>query len=107
MKGALLRYRVMAWIVGVLLVSLVFVAMPLKYLADQPGAVKVIGVGHGYMFILYLVTALDLALRSKWRLGFTVLVCLAGTVPFFSFVAEHKVTQRTRPLIEQSTPPAA
>jgi integral membrane protein len=105
-KGALLRYRVMAWIVGVLLVSLVFVAMPLKYLADQPAAVRLIGVTHGYMFILYLVTAVDLALRSKWRLGFTVLVCLAGTVPFFSFVAEHKVTQRTRPLIEQSAPPA-
>ena len=100
MNGALLRYRVMAWIVGVLLVTLVFIAMPLKYLADQPEMVKVIGVGHGYMFLLYLASAIDLALRSKWRLGFTLLVCLAGTVPFFSFLAEHKVTQRTRPLID-------
>ncbi|HUW17120.1 MAG TPA: DUF3817 domain-containing protein, partial [Actinomycetes bacterium] len=74
MSGALLRYRVMAWIVGVLLVTLVFVAMPLKYLADQPEMVKVIGVGHGYMFLLYLASAIDLALRSKWRLGFTLLV---------------------------------
>ena len=96
MRGALTRYRVMAWIVGVLLVTLVFVAMPLKYLADQPVMVKVVGVGHGYMFILYLVTSLDLALRSKWRVTYTALVCLAGLVPFFSFVAEHKVTQRTR-----------
>lgn len=96
MKAALVRYRVMAWIVGVLLVTLVFVAMPLKYLADQPRLVEVIGVVHGYMFILYLVTAVDLALRSRWRLVFTVLVCLAGTIPFLSFVAEHTVTRRTK-----------
>jgi integral membrane protein len=99
-KAALTRYRVMAWIVGVLLALLVFYAMPMKYLADDSGPVHVIGVVHGYMFIGYLVTAADLWLRCRWRPGFAVLVCLAGTVPFFSFVAEHKVTVRTRALID-------
>jgi integral membrane protein len=45
---------------------------------------------------VYLLTAFDLALRARWRALGTVLVLLAGTIPFLSFVAEHKVTARMR-----------
>ena len=48
---------------------------------------------HGWMFMIYLVTVLDLSLRCKWNVfPRTVLVMLAGTIPFFSFYAEHKAT---------------
>ncbi len=94
MKGALLRYRVMAYIVGVLLLVLVFVAMPLKYLGDDPTLVETIGPVHGFLYAVYLLVTLDLALRAKWRWGFTLLVMLAGTIPFLSFVAERRVAHR-------------
>jgi integral membrane protein len=93
-KGALLRYRVMAYIVGVLLLVLVFVAMPLKYLGDDPTLVETIGPVHGFLYAVYLLVTLDLALRAKWRWGFTLLVMLAGTIPFLSFVAERRVAHR-------------
>ncbi len=94
MKGALLRYRVMAYIVGVMLLVLVFVAMPLKYLGDDPTLVETIGPVHGFLYAVYLLVTLDLALRAKWRWGFTLLVMLAGTIPFLSFVAERRVAHR-------------
>lgn len=92
MNAALTRFRVMAYIVGVFLLVLVFVAMPLKYLADQPTLVAVVGPAHGFLYMVYLVTAFDLAVRAKWPFGRTILVLLAGTIPVMSFVAERKVT---------------
>ena len=95
-RGALIRYRVMAYVVGVMLVLLVAVAMPLKYLADTPGPVAVIGTAHGFLYAVYLLAAFDLALRARWTAKGTVLVLLAGTVPLLSFVAERIVTRKTR-----------
>ena len=94
--GALVRYRVMAYVTGVMLLLLVFLAMPLKYFADMPGPVAVIGTGHGFLYCVYLLAAFDLALRARWSAKGTVFVLLAGTIPFLSFVAERIVTRRTR-----------
>ena len=93
MSGALTRYRVMAWIVGVLLVTLVFVGMPLKYLADIPEVVSVVGFTHGMLYLVYLATALDLAIRRRWRLPKVLLVFAAGLVPFLTFYVERRVTR--------------
>jgi integral membrane protein len=86
----------MAYIVGVMLLVLVLVAMPLRYFADTPGPVAVVGPAHGFLFIVYLLAAFDLALRAKWSAKGTVFVLLAGTIPFLSFVAERTVTRKTR-----------
>jgi integral membrane protein len=94
--AALTRYRVLAYTVGTLLLVLVFVAMPLKYFADTPGPVAVVGTTHGFLYAVYLLTAFDLALRARWTAKGTVLVLLAGTIPFLTFVAERVVTRKTR-----------
>ncbi len=94
--AALTRYRTMAYVVGVLLVVLVLVAMPIKYLGGHDGPVAVVGTAHGFLYAVYLLAAFDLALRARWTAKGTVLVLLAGTVPFLSFVAERIVTRKTR-----------
>ena len=99
MRGALTRYRVMAYVVGVWLIVLVLVAMPLKYVWDRPGLVEVVGPVHGFLYMAYLVTVLDLAFRARWSPVKTVLVMLAGTVPFVSFVAERRVTREAAPAV--------
>ena len=93
LNPALTRYRVIAWIVGVLLIVLT-VGTVLKYTTDNETIVAVVGPAHGFLYMAYLVLAADLARRARWKLGFTVLVLLAGTVPFLSFVAERIVTRR-------------
>lgn len=99
MRGALTRYRVMAYVVGVWLILLVLVAVPLKYLADQPRMVEIVGPLHGFLYMIYLVTAVDVAFRARWSAVRTVLVMLAGTVPFLSFYAERRVTAELQPAL--------
>jgi integral membrane protein len=92
-EAALIRFRVVAYVVGSGLLVLVFVGVPLNHLAHRPGVVAVLGPLHGFLYIVYLLTAVDLAFRCRWPLLRTLLVMLAGTVPFLSFVAERKVTR--------------
>jgi integral membrane protein len=95
-NGALTRFRVMAWVTGVMLLTLVFVAMPVKYIGDDDSLVRIVGVAHGWLYIVYIITALTLAYQARWRPLRTLLVLLAGTVPFASFVAERKVVAAAR-----------
>ena len=104
MSSPLTRYRVVAYAVGVVLILLVGVAMPLKYLADEPVLVEAIGPFHGALYIVYLVVTFQLSMRQRWSLGRMLLLMLAGTVPVVSFVAERWVTARVR---EQEPVPAA
>jgi integral membrane protein len=95
MNGALGRFRFMAYVVGVGLLLLV-VAMLFKYVGDMPAMVRVVGPIHGFLYAIYLVLSVDLAIKSRWSIKGTLLVLIAGTVPFFSFVAERKVTEKVR-----------
>jgi integral membrane protein len=90
-EGALMRYRVMAFIVGVGLILLVFVGMPLQFAAHKTLVVHIVGIGHGYLYLVYLVAAADLARRAHWRVGRILAVVAAGFVPFLAFVVEHRV----------------
>jgi integral membrane protein len=91
-RGALTRYRVIAYIVGVMLLVLLFVAMPLKYLADDPSAMDVVGPLHGFLYVIYLLGTFDLFRRVRWSLPRLILMALAGTIPFLSFYAERKTS---------------
>ena len=94
--AALQRYRVMANVVGVLLILLVVIAVPLKYFADMPTPVTVLGTAHGWLYALFFLSAVDLALRAKWTVKGSALTILAGTIPFLSFYAERNATRKTR-----------
>ncbi len=92
-RSALLRYRVMAWVVGVLLAVLVLVGVPLKYGWGIDTVVTWTGVPHGWLYMVLLITAYDLSRRVKWSLWWVLGIMAAGTVPFLSFVAEHFATR--------------
>lgn len=110
MIGALLRYRVMAYVVGVLLIVLVCIGVPLKYLtADGSGLQHTgewitanLGVLHGFLYMIFLVAAADLARRARFPLLFAAMILLMGTVPFVSFWAERLATGRVRRTTEGS-----
>ncbi|MFI5953369.1 DUF3817 domain-containing protein [Cryptosporangium sp. NPDC051539] len=97
-KSALTRYRIAAYVVGVGLLVLVLVAMPLKYFGDNPTLTETIGPLHGFLYMVYLVVTLDLAVRLRWPVLKILGVMLAGTIPFLSFVVERRVH---RQVVEQ------
>ncbi|PZM98100.1 MAG: hypothetical protein DIU79_00920 [Actinobacteria bacterium] len=101
MRAALTRYRVIAYVVGVVLIVLVVIGMPMKYLFDRPIVVETVGPAHGFLYMVYLVAAFDLTRRARWPLKRMLLVMLAGTIPFVSFIGERAVTRWT-----QATPSA-
>ena len=82
MRAALTRYRIIAYVVGVVLIVLVVVGMPLKYLGDNPTVVETVGPAHGFLYMVYLVAVFDLGRRARWPIGRMLLVMLAGTIPF-------------------------
>ena len=56
----------------------------------------IVGPIHGFLYMGYLLLTADLAYRDRWPVGRAVLVALAGTIPFVSFVAERKITRPLR-----------
>ena len=93
LRGALARYRVMAYVVGVGLLALV-ASMVLNYGFGHEQFTRIVGPIHGFLYIVYLLATVDLALKARWSLKGTGLVLLAGMIPFLSFVVEHSVTRR-------------
>jgi integral membrane protein len=103
-KIALLRYRVMANVVGVLLIVLILVGVPLKYLASNGTDPQLtgewittyLGIAHGWLYMIFLVMAFLLSRKARWDVGFTITTLLCGTVPILSFWAERRATARVR-----------
>lgn len=93
LRAALIRYRIMAYAVGVMLLVLLLVAMPLKYFGDSPGVIGVVGPLHGFLFAVYLLATLSVGTKSLWTFRRTLGVMVAGTIPFLSFVVERRVTR--------------
>jgi integral membrane protein len=107
-NSSLTVYRVLAWAVGILLIILMFVAVPLQVFGHNDTMVSIVGVCHGFLYMGFLVSLLNLALRVRWLSrgwgwGRTLVVALAGTIPFLSFVAEHWVTKNVRIEMAQLT----
>ena len=85
------RLRLLAFIEGISLLALLFIAMPLKYMGDNPILVKVIGPIHGVLFLLYVFYVLKLGIERKWSLGRIFILGISSIVPFATFYYDKKI----------------
>ncbi|MEV7045150.1 DUF3817 domain-containing protein [Amycolatopsis sp. NPDC051061] len=95
LSGPLVRFRTAAYVTGVGLLGLCFV-MVLRYGFDNPTPSAVYSPIHGVLYMIYLVLTIDLAIKARWSIKGTVLVLLAGCVPFVSFLVERRVTHKVK-----------
>ena len=108
-SGALLRFRIMAWVTGVLLAVMSVIFLPLKYgfgLTDDGILATIYALGwqaHGWLYVLYVATGLDISFRMRFTVVRTVAVLLAGTIPFASFFADHYVARSVQAKIDATT----
>lgn len=113
-RAPFLLYRVLAYVTGVLLILLAFVAMPAKYLigadarfslVDAPAGMEAwfgvdtplvlpIAMPHGWIYMAYVLVVLWLALGRRWGAGKTLGVIVAGTIPFAGLVVEHRLAKK-------------
>ena len=106
MRAAVLRYRVMAYVTGVVLVILCFVGIPLQ-IAGYPAVANDVGVVHGILYIIYLVCAWILSRKLGLATKPTVIMLLAGTIPIMTFIVERWVTRRfIKPALAAQPQPA-
>ena len=94
MSDPLLRYRVLANVVGVVLIVLVCIAVPLRYLGDEPALSKAVSPVHGALYLLLVISVLLLGRARGWTVGRMLLVAIGGTVPFVSFLVERSVVRQ-------------
>ena len=83
--SALGRLRVVALVQGVSYLVLLFVAMPLKYAAGMPQAVKIVGGVHGGLFLLFLLALFKAWDEANWPLSRAAIGFVASVVPFGTF----------------------
>lgn len=119
MRSTLRNYRIMATVVGVLLIVLVLIGVPLANFDGSsmwgvfpatpdlvtPGSdaqelgeaiTSYLGVAHGWLYMIFLVTAFLLSRRARWDMPFTIVTLVCGTIPILSFWAERRATRRVR-----------
>jgi integral membrane protein len=96
LRAAVFRYRVMAYITGVVLMVLCFVGIPLQVFAHNDVVVNDVGTLHGILYIIYLITAYLMSRQLGMKLASapTVILLLAGTIPVLTFVVERWMTRR-------------
>jgi integral membrane protein len=94
-KTPLGRLRVIGWWEGVSFLLLLGVAMPLKYFAGMPQAVRIVGLAHGVLFMLYVAAALHAAWTHRWPWRRTGLVLLASVLPAGPFLVDAKILRET------------
>ncbi|TMQ95170.1 DUF3817 domain-containing protein [Actinomadura soli] len=98
MEGAVTRYRILALVVGTLLVLLT-IGMVLKYgPTDMPAMAGIVAPVHGFLYMVYLLAAYDLWRRNGWPLSRMVLIVLGGIVPLMTFFVERRVVHDARAL---------
>jgi integral membrane protein len=97
-KTALGRLRMIGWWEGLSFLLLLGVAMPLKYGFDRPEFVRVVGMAHGVLFLLYLAAAWQAAMVQNWNWRRTALVFVASLLPAGPFVLEAKLLRGEKPL---------
>ena len=97
MSGAVKRYRTMAILAGIMSLLLWFVDLPVAYLFDNErwkAKVTWIPFVHGWVYALYVLTALQFASKAKWPIVKMLGLVLAGTLPVASLITERKVVSQ-------------
>lgn len=85
LKSALGQFRIISIAEGTSYLILLFIAMPLKYMADIPQAVRIVGSLHGFLFIVFAVGLLRVWVEAEWHIGRVLLAFFVSLIPFGAF----------------------
>jgi integral membrane protein len=83
-------FRVISFLEGVSYLLLLFIASPIKYFQGDASYVKILGMPHGILFMLYIVLAIVLQKQMKWNLKTLGIVMVASILPFGTFYVDKK-----------------
>ena len=109
MTNAVASLRTVALIEGVSYLVLLFLAMPLKYIWGLPQAVRIVGMAHGVLFVIFCVSLLYTTIIAGWPLGRSALIFVAAIFPFGPWLVDGKMKNYEADYLKSrlpKTPPA-
>ena len=83
-------YRLTAFLEGVSYILLLLIAVPIKYLLNEALYVKILGMPHGILFILYILLSIIAKIKYSWNFGKFLIISIASLVPFGTFYIDKK-----------------
>lgn len=83
-------FKITALLEGTSLLSLLFFAMPMKYIFDEPIFVRVLGMTHGLLFVAYIIIAIMLKFEENWSWKKFGAIAVASIIPFGTFYIDKK-----------------
>lgn len=91
---ALRLLRIVGFAEAISWLLLLFIAMPLKYMAGQPYMVSIVGAAHGALFILYILQLIFVKFKMKWEWMFVIKGFIASIFPFGTLIYDRKLRER-------------
>ena len=89
-------FRLIAFLEGISLLILVFIAMPIKYVLGDPSMVKLVGQAHGILFLLFIFYALKVGAEQEWSFKKTTWkVLLSSFIPFGTFYIDKHILRKS------------
>ena len=79
---------------GVSFLTLLCIAMPMKYFMGIPEAVRVVGLIHGILFLLYVGLLATLHVRQRWPFMFSLYALIASVIPFGTFILDKHLREK-------------
>jgi len=93
MKNPIGVLRATALIEGGSFLVLLFLAMPLKYIWEQPMAVRIVGAVHGGLWLALCVMLVYATIIARWPLGRAALLFVAALIPFGPWLVDRRMKQ--------------
>ena len=87
-------FRMIALAEGISFLSLLLIAMPMKYFMGMPEVVRVVGTMHGVLFLLYVGLLATLHFRQRWSFMFSLYAFIASIIPFGTFVLDKQLREK-------------
>ena len=82
--------RVISYLEGISYILLLFIAVPIKYYANDPSLVKLLGMPHGLLFVAYVTLSLVSSKKYRWNSKKTLVVLISSVIPFGTFYVDYK-----------------
>ncbi len=83
-------FKILSYLEAISFLVLLGIAMPLKYMYDMPEYVRVVGMAHGILFVLYIIGAYYMYEKLNWKFKTFMVVVLCSVLPFGPFYADKK-----------------
>jgi integral membrane protein len=84
-------FRMIALAEGISFLTLLLIAMPMKYFMGMPEIVRVVGSIHGGLFLLYVGLLAVIHFRQRWPFMFSLYAFVASIIPFGTFVLDKQL----------------